>query len=80
VKTCNGCKYADWKKTAAGRLHPSGNGRCKFQYTIPALPASMYFIGADPSPCGGFINRKETFKDHCAYYQGAAPTPPGAQG
>jgi hypothetical protein len=24
MKTCNGCKYAEWKLTGIGHLHPSG--------------------------------------------------------
>jgi len=69
MKKCLDCKHAAWKKTAAGRLHPSGDGQCRFEYKIPPLPACRYFIGAWPKPCGGFINRKEELKDHCPYYQ-----------
>jgi hypothetical protein len=25
---CAGCKWADWKRTASGRLHPDGEGQC----------------------------------------------------
>jgi hypothetical protein len=68
VKTCNGCKYAEWNKTAAGRLHPSGDGKCGYPYKIPPAPMAFYFIGGTPVPCGGFINRKRELKDHCAYW------------
>jgi hypothetical protein len=67
MKTCKGCKYADWKLTAAGRLHPSGDGRCTYQVSVPVIPASMYFLGT-PSPCGGHINRKREFNNHCPIY------------
>ena len=69
MKTCNGCKYAEWHKTKGGRLHPSGDGRCTFPWKMPPLPACKYFIGGVMAPVGGSINRKEEFKDHCTYYQ-----------
>lgn len=37
---CLGCKFAEWKRTAAGRLHPSKDGKCV--WTSPQiLPASL---------------------------------------
>jgi hypothetical protein len=71
VKTCKECKYADWDKTAMGRLHPSGDGKCRYQYKIPQAPKAFYFAGGTPVPCGGFINRKQEFKDHCVYWSHA---------
>lgn len=69
MKTCMRCKYAEWKKTAAGKLHPSGDGRCLYVYRIPPVPACMYWIGGgDPVPCGGFINCRNQHKDHCPYW------------
>jgi len=67
MKTCVGCQYAVWKRTKAGRLHPSGDGRCAYEYKIPALPASMYFIHK-PTPCGGLINRHKGLTKPCAYW------------
>jgi hypothetical protein len=26
MKNCTGCKHAEWKRNAAGNLHPSGVG------------------------------------------------------
>lgn len=71
MKNCKDCKHADWKKTKAGRLHPSGDGQCRIIYKIMPLPQSMYWVGGEPSPYGGHINRKENFKDHCIYYEQA---------
>ena len=68
MKSCKGCKYADWRRTSSGRLHPSGDGECRYPYKVPALPASMYWMGPTPSPCGGFINRRLELKEHCRYY------------
>jgi len=69
MKTCKGCKYAEWDRTKTGRLSPTGDGKCKYKYKIPKLPASRYWIGGDPYPNGGFINRKEELKEHCIYWQ-----------
>ena len=67
MKNCKGCKYADWQRTAAGKLHPSGDGRCKYPWKMPLLPASMYWLGS-ARPSGGRISRRENFEDHCPYY------------
>jgi hypothetical protein len=68
--SCLGCQYAEWQKTKTGKLHPSGDGKCKFEYKLPQLPAAFYFIGISyPSPCGGYINRKKQNKNHCPYWQ-----------
>lgn len=68
MKTCNGCRYARWDRTKAGRLHPNGYGRCQYKWEMPALPASMYWIGRPPSPLGSLIERREQLKDHCPYW------------
>jgi hypothetical protein len=69
MKTCNGCKFAKWQTTEAGRLHPSGDGRCMYEYKVPPLPACMYWIGkASETPCGGHINRRKELRDHCPYW------------
>ena len=70
MKNCLHCKYANWKRNAAGNLHPSGDGACDFPYKVPPLPASMYWIGfTNLSPSGGYINRKKELKQDCIYYQ-----------
>lgn len=69
MKTCLGCKHAWWRKTAAGKLHSSGEGICRFPYAVPPLPASMYWFGNQPPrPKGGLINRHEENNGHCTYY------------
>ncbi len=62
---CLGCKFAKWKQTKCGRLHPSGDGRCTWTMPEIVLPISMYFFGAgsnSPRPSGGWISRHETPK------------------
>lgn len=69
MKSCLNCSRAKWDRTASGRLHPSGNGRCMYVYKAPPLPQSMYWLGRDaPTPYGGHIKRNEELKDHCAYF------------
>jgi hypothetical protein len=60
MKNCTHCKHAIWAKTAAGRLHPSGDGTCEFP-----LPACMYWINP---PSGGYINRREELPIDCPYF------------
>lgn len=68
MKSCLNCKYAEWKRTQAGKLHPSGDGRCKYPWEMPPLPASMYWSGATPSPNGRHISRRRKFIKHCVYF------------
>lgn len=67
MKNCTHCKHADWKRTEKGSLHQSGDGRCKFPWKLPQLPACMYWI-TTPSPMGGPINRRQMLKEHCPYF------------
>ena len=67
MKNCTNCKYAEWKRTEAGRLHPSKDGKCMYPWKLPALPASMHWISS-PAPCGGYINRGRDNAEHCAYF------------
>ena len=69
MKNCTHCVHAKWDRTAAGKLHPSGDGRCQKEYKVPPLPASMYWTWTSiPTPSGGQINRKRDLGDHCVYY------------
>lgn len=69
MKSCKGCKHAEWHRTAAGKLHPSGTGMCKYPWKMPVLPASMYWIRDSFIPYGGVINRRKELHAHCAYYE-----------
>ncbi len=68
MKNCLKCKYAEWDRTKTNRLHPSGDGKCKYPYKVPQIPASMRWFNI-PSPHGGFINRHEELREHCIYYK-----------
>lgn len=70
MKNCLHCRYAEWDRTKSGKLHSSGDGQCKFIWTLPPLPSCKYWISfSQPKPNGGRINRKEELKDHCVYYE-----------
>ena len=69
MKSCLHCKYADWRRTEAGKLHPSGDGHCTYEWLMPPLPQSMHWLGKAPTrPYGGLISRKTELPDHCAYW------------
>jgi hypothetical protein len=64
-QVCITCKYADWYKTKNDRLHPGGDGRCRWAMPAVNLPIAFYYIGqgdmhAIPTPSGGYINRKRS--------------------
>jgi hypothetical protein len=72
MKTCTDCKYAEWKRTAAGKLHPSGDGQCRYPWKMPELPVAFHWMGSGgPKPFGGRIYRKRENKEHCAYWSRA---------
>jgi len=58
---CLNCRYANWSKTRAGRLHPSGDGRCSFAWLPPPVPKAFYWLGygTSPKPSGGMIDRRK---------------------
>jgi hypothetical protein len=69
MKNCLGCKYADWKRTKSGHLHPSGGGSCRYPVKLPKLPASMCWpLNLEPLICGGNISRRAELKESCVYF------------
>jgi hypothetical protein len=71
--TCVGCIYAEWGRTTSGRLHPSGDGRCRYfkENTMHLrLPAAFFWpFLTPPVPYGGRINRraKDGVDKGCAF-------------
>lgn len=59
---CEGCRWAEWSRTAAGRLHPSGDGRCTWQaeFKIAGSCAVRAYdtFGKPVTVRGGLIRRK----------------------
>ena len=39
MANCLNCAYANWDKTANGRRHPSGRGKCVVKLPFVVLPA-----------------------------------------
>jgi hypothetical protein len=74
MKTCKGCKWAEWKKTANGRLHPSGDGLCAFPVKAPVLPScisgsyGLRDIRRDMESAHRGISRNRELRDHCPCY------------
>lgn len=74
MKDCTDCTHAAWKKTDAGRLHPSGDGRCTYEVTLPVIPASKWWSGgwtggSPPRLTAGEINRRQELRKDCPCYQ-----------
>jgi hypothetical protein len=72
VNPCLTCKYADWNKTAGGRLHPDGYGRCTYPIPELIIPKVFYWIGfghGQPRPNGGIIERRNGDDRPCPTYK-----------
>jgi hypothetical protein len=67
MKSCIDCKYAEWDRDKTGKLHISGEGKCKYPCKLPVLPNSRYWLTL-PTPCGGFIHRLHKYKKPCPCY------------
>jgi len=70
MNICDWCKYAEWKKTKNGRLHPDKSGKCTFEIKPEVLPASFYYINKG-SLCGGQIERGKKLNSHCLTFDGS---------
>ena len=55
---CLNCRFAQWYRTDAGRLHPNGSGRCTWSAPEFKIPKAMYWLGAQ-RPSGGHIDRHD---------------------
>lgn len=78
MKSCDACKWAEWKRTKTGRLHPDKTGKCTYPVKpLPTLPNCMYWGIGDParkpSPYGGWIVRGHEYSDHCPTWASATP-------
>ena len=67
MKTCNGCKHADWDKTVTWKLYLSGEGACTAVVRVPALPQAYHWVHA-LAVKGGHIDRNTPLKEHCVYF------------
>jgi len=76
--SCLECAKAEWQRTKSGSLHPSGAGRCRWQFRSPAIPKAFYYWGVEkreaPSPHGGHISRKTPHTD-CPLFHAKEATP-----
>jgi len=67
MKSCKGCKHADWKRRADGKLHPDGYGFCGCEVRLPPLPVAKHWISR-PIYTVGTINRHQELPAHCVYW------------
>ena len=73
---CFGCRFAQWKRTTDGRLHPDGTGRCTWKLPYVPKAAAYQWIGRpyserpdEPSVSGGYLNRRDLTFDECEVYE-----------
>lgn len=75
---CEGCRFALWKRTKAGRLHPDGSGQCEYALKEIQIPAAKYWLNK-PLLGGGYISRHEPLKRPCGLFQRALDQPPATE-
>jgi hypothetical protein len=69
---CDDCKWAEWKRTSNGRLHPDKSGRCKFVWIPPPIPRAFNFAYGGETPKlsgGGYIERGNRQYDDCQCHE-----------
>jgi hypothetical protein len=80
TEDCTTCQLADWRRTKAGRLHPSGEGSCSWKgWKEWKFPKAFYLVGSvghDLRPSGGYINRRTPCTDCSLYHPIITPTSP----
>lgn len=64
---CVDCVFASWKRTGAGRLHPSGDGTCTWRQTValPRVGGTSWYRANPLEIVGGFINRHDRPSTPC---------------
>jgi len=62
LSVCATCRHAEWKKTANGRRHPDGSGRCGYEFPNSPLPkwARDRSYGRDEVSLREVLERKMT--------------------
>jgi hypothetical protein len=71
---CNGCFYAEWKRTSNERLHPDKMGRCTYPDKHPLdlekkIPGA-FLIFSSLRLDGGYIERDHELARKCAFKTG----------
>ena len=71
---CTHCQFANWRRTAAGRLHPDSTGKCTWddwkRWKLP--PWGSIQVGRKEIKSIGypFINRRDPYTTkQCPYFQ-----------
>jgi hypothetical protein len=65
MNSCLHCRYAEWAKTANGRVHPTKVGQCTYELTLH-VPMSYSMMPLVIK--GGYIWRKNP-KEKCPTFQ-----------
>ena len=62
---CYGCVFADWELTKKGKLHPKGNGQCRWKKKIILPISSAHYERFKDEISGGYIWRFSERSDVC---------------
>jgi len=65
VTTCDGCRYAEWKRDKAGRLHSDQSGTCCYKVEVPQIPNALFVLPKAAWSYGGKIVRGREWKRPC---------------
>jgi hypothetical protein len=69
---CLTCKLAEWDKTASGRLHANGIGKCAWKPAHIPTPSvwrwNLINAAKQPIPIGGWLERKRPITS-CETYE-----------
>lgn len=67
---CDTCRFADWNKTANGRLHPGKQGKCTWTAPVYPIPKAVSYswAGGGKPPVeqhGRYISRDQHMHLNC---------------
>lgn len=75
MSTCVLCRHAQWRRTAAGRLHPDGTGTCGWEgwknWQLPPWGRIGFSLKKRITSLGHpYISRKNPYtSDQCPYFE-----------
>lgn len=74
MSICRNCVHALWARTANGRLHPNGQGRCDYPMPVIEVPAVISgYYAKEPQPftvpiSNRYIERNAQYPAACAKF------------
>jgi hypothetical protein len=74
TRSCDTCRFAEWQKTANGRLHPGKQGKCTWQAPVYPIPKAVSYgwQGGGKPPVehhGRYISRDKYMHKDCEAWE-----------